>query len=67
MLLELKSLHGNKNKFICFFDSGDDLPIANSATVKIGVNPKSNISRYQDFDLILRSKTDPWKEFYKIL
>lgn len=69
LLLELRNLekYKTRDKFICFFDSKDDINIASSAELKVGINPKLDLSGYTDFDLVLRNKTDPWKEFYNII
>lgn len=67
MLLELKKLEPESNKFICFFDSSDDLPISKSANLKIGINPKPNLIKEIDFDLILKGTPDPWKDFYDFI
>lgn len=67
MLIELRRIEGLSRKFICFFDSSDDLPIANSAVLRIGVNPKPDLSKYTKFDLVLSNKTDPWEKFYYLI
>lgn len=69
MLLELQNSEGGeRSNFVCFFDSVDDLPVAKSAALRIGVNPKPVLLENVDFDVILRNKeSDPWKEFYSVI
>ncbi len=68
MLTELDELRGGRGKYVCFFDSGDDLPVAESAALKVGVNPKPKLLEQVTFDVALNNKEkDPWEEFYKLL
>jgi len=69
MLQKLMALEHNRNKdkFICFFDSSDDIPIAEIASLRVGVNPKPELSKHISFDLILVNREDPWKEIYNII
>lgn len=59
-----KLVNKKKPSYIHFFDSIDDLLISLNASVKIGINPKNNLSKILKFDLILDESPDPWKSFY---
>ncbi len=65
----LKQFSMNKRdlKFICFFDSDDDVPIAKAATIRVGINPRPKLLNAIHFDLILNDEKDPWKAFYYII
>jgi phosphoserine phosphatase len=52
--------------FLCFFDSGDDIPIARNAELKVGINQSEKLKNEIKTDLSLSGK-DPWEEFYNIL
>lgn len=67
MLSELQKYVGTGKKFICFFDSVDDLPIANAAALRIMVNPRVDLSKEIDVDWVLNDKIDPWKKFYEVI
>jgi phosphoserine phosphatase len=54
--------------YACFFDSRDDIPVAKSAMLKVGVNPSKELVKEINFDLILSGNdADPWKSFYEML
>lgn len=57
----------NNEEFICFFDSEDDLYIADFARLRVGVNPSGELANSVDFDMILTGKQDPWKKFYSLV
>lgn len=62
------NLYKDKSNFIAFFDSLDDLPIASSAFLKVGVNLNDKLSMSDNVDLILTDKNgDPWRDFYQFL
>jgi phosphoserine phosphatase len=53
-------------RFLCAFDSKDDVLIAQEAAVRVGVNQSRELKNQIKTDVSLNG-SDPWKEFYKIL
>lgn len=52
--------------FLSAFDSKDDLPIAQKAFLKVGVNQSKELKNMIKADVSLEGK-DPWEEFYRML